>query len=195
MGYEEREPIEATVAELKPRMKNVTISFKVISKGEEREIESRNDGTSHRVCDITVGDASGVVQVPLWDDVIDSIEQDATYNLTNGYTGLFRGNLRLNVGKYGKLERSEAAIEEVNMDVDMSAEEHEDDRPRRSFGGGGYSGGGYGGSRRGSSGGGYGGRNSGGYGGDRRGGSGGYGGRDRRSSGGGYGGGDNRRRY
>jgi replication factor A1 len=195
MGYEEREPIEATVAELKPRMKNVTISFKVISKGEEREIESRNDGTSHRVCDITVGDASGVVQVPLWDDVIDSIEQDATYNLTNGYTGLFRGNLRLNVGKYGKLERSEAAIEEVNMDVDMSAEEHEDDRPRRSFGGGGYSGGGYGGSHRGSSGGGYGGRNSGGYGGDRRGGSGGYGGRDRRSSGGGYGGGDNRRRY
>jgi replication factor A1 len=189
MGYEEREPIEATVAELKPRMKNVTISFKVISKGEEREIESRNDGTSHRVCDITVGDASGVVQVPLWDEAIDSVEQDATYNLTNGYTGLFRGNLRLNVGKYGKLEKSEAAIEEINMDVDMSAEEHEDDRPRRSYGGGGY-----GGDRRGG-GGGYGGRSSGGYGGDRRGGSSGYGGRDRRSGGGGYSGGDNRRRY
>ena len=72
MGYEEREPIEATVAELKPRMKNVTISFKVISIGEQREIESRKDGSSHRVCDITVGDTSGTVQVPLWDDTIDS---------------------------------------------------------------------------------------------------------------------------
>jgi len=188
MGYEEREPIEATVAELKPRMKNVTISFKVISIGEQREIESRRDGSSHRVCDITVGDSSGIVQVPLWDDTIDAVEEGSTYNLTNGYTGLFRGNLRLNVGRYGKLEAAEEGIEEVNMEVDMSAEEHEDDRPRRRYGGGG--GGGYGGGGRG--GGGYGGRSGGG---------GGYGGRDRRGGGGGYGGGgrggggDRRRRY
>jgi replication factor A1 len=186
MGYEEREPIEATVAELKPRMKNVTISFKVISMGEEREIESRQDGSSHRVCDITVGDTSGTVQVPLWDETIDSIEEGATYNLTNGYTGLFRGNLRLNVGRYGKLEQAEESIEDVNMTVDMSAEEHEDDRPRRSYGGGGGGrggGGGYGGGGRSSGGyGGGGGRSSGGYSG---GGSGGYGGRDRRGGGGG----------
>ncbi len=142
MGYEEREPIEATVAELKPRMKNVTISFKVISIGEQREIESRKDGSSHRVCDITVGDTSGTVQVPLWDDTIDSVEEGATYNLTNGYTGLFRGNLRLNVGRYGELKQADETIEEVNMDVDMSLDEHEDDRPRRSYGGGGRSGGG-----------------------------------------------------
>ena len=183
MGYEEREPIEATVAELKPRMKNVTISFKVISIGEQREIESRRDGSSHRVCDITVGDASGVVQVPLWDDTIDAVEEGSTYNLTNGYTGLFRGNLRLNVGRYGKLDAAEEAIEEINMDVDMSAEEHEDDRPRRSYGGGGGRSGG---------GGGYGGRGGGGggYGGGGRSSGGGYGGGGR-----GGGGGDRRRRY
>jgi replication factor A1 len=195
MGYEEREPIEATVAELKPRMKNVTISFKVISMGEEREIESRKDGSSHRVCDITVGDSSGTVQVPLWDETIDSIEEDVTYNLTNGYTGLFRGNLRLNVGRYGKLEQAEDDIDEVNMTVDMSAEEHEDDRPRRSYGGGG---GGYGGGGRGGGGYGSGGsRGGGGYGGggrDRRGGgSGGY--SDGGRSGYGGGGSDRRRRY
>ena len=184
MGYEEREPIEATVAELKPRMKNVTISFKVISIGEQREIESRKDGSSHRVCDITVGDTSGTVQVPLWDDTIDSVTAGNTYLLKNGYTGLFRGNLRLNVGKYGELSDAEEAIEEVNMEVDMSAEEHEDDRPRRSYGGGGRGGGGYGGGG-GRGGGGYGGR-----GGDRHGGGGyGGGGRDR------GGGGDRRRRY
>ncbi|MHA1942859.1 MAG: hypothetical protein ACW96M_00505 [Candidatus Thorarchaeota archaeon] len=180
MGYEEREPIEATVAELKPRMKNVTISFKVTDMSEEREVSSRKDGTTHRVCDITVGDTTGTVQVPLWDDTIDSVEENVTYNLTNGYTGLFRGNLRLNVGRYGKLEQAEDDIEEVNVDVNMSAEEHEDDRPRRSYGGGG---GGYGG--RGGGGGGYGGR-------DRRG-SGGY--SDGGRSGYGGGGGDRRRRY
>ncbi|KXH73009.1 MAG: hypothetical protein AM326_10870 [Candidatus Thorarchaeota archaeon SMTZ-45] len=193
MSYEEHEPIEATVAELKPRMKNVTISFKVTSIGEEREIESRNDGSSHRVCDITVGDESGIVQVPLWDDAIDSIEEGATYNLTNGYTGLFRGNLRLNVGRYGKLEEAEEAIEDVNMSIDMSAEEHEDDRPRRSYGGGGgRGGGGYsgGGGRR------YSDRSSSGSYGSRDGsyGGGGYGGRNRRG-GSGYGGNNRRSRY
>jgi replication factor A1 len=176
MSYD-REPIEATVAELKPRMKNVTISFKVIEIGEEREVSSRRDGTTHRVVDITVGDTSGTVQVPLWDDTIDAVEAGKTYNLTNGYTGLFRGNLRLNVGRYGELSDAEEAIEEVNMELDMSAEEHEDTRRRRDYGGGGS--GGYGGRSGGS--GGYGGRSggSGGYGG-RGGGGGGYGGRDRR---------------
>ena len=179
MSYD-REPIEATVAELKPRMKNVTISFKVIEIGEEREVCSRRDGTTHRVVDVVVGDSTGTVQVPLWDDTIDAVEAGKTYNLTNGYTGLFRGNLRLNVGRYGELADAEEAIEEINMEVDMSAEEHEDTRRRRSYGGGGGGGGGgYGG--RSGGGGGYGGRSggSGGYGG-RGGGSGGYGGRDRR---------------
>ncbi|MFX1559843.1 MAG: single-stranded DNA-binding protein [Promethearchaeota archaeon] len=179
MSYQESEPIEATVAELKPRMRNVTITFKVVGTGEEREVSSRRDGETHRVADATVGDSTGTVQVPLWDSSIDDIEAGATYTLKNGYTGLFRGNLRLNIGKYGEISEAEEAIEEVNEEVDMSAEEHEDTRRRRSYGGGGgYSGGGrsYGG---------------GGYG--RSGGSS-YGSRDRRSSGG-YGGRDRRRRY
>ena len=176
MSYEEREPIEATVAELKPRMKNVTITFKVVAIGEEREVTSRSDGATHRVADATVGDSTGTVQVPLWDSSIDDMKAGTTYTLTNGYTGLFRGNLRLNIGKYGEVAEAEEAIEEINEEVDMSAEEHEDTRRRRYGGGGGrsYGGGGYGG-----------------Y--DRRGG-GGYGGRDRRG-GGGYGGRDRRRRY
>jgi replication factor A1 len=183
MSYEEREPIEATVAELKPRMKNVTITFKVVAIGEEREVTSRNDGATHRVADATVGDSTGVVQVPLWDSSIDDMKAGTTYTLKNGYTGLFRGNLRLNIGKYGEISEAEETIEDINEEMDMSAEEHEDTRRRRSYGGGGRSyggGGGYGG----------GGRGGGGYGG----GGGGYGGRDRRG-GGDYGNRDRRRRY
>ncbi|MHA2141385.1 MAG: hypothetical protein ACXADD_07770 [Candidatus Thorarchaeota archaeon] len=58
MSYDDREPIEATVAELKPRMKNVTISFKVMETGEEREVTSRGNGESHRVADAVVGDST-----------------------------------------------------------------------------------------------------------------------------------------
>jgi replication factor A1 len=162
MGYQEREPIEAQISELRPRMKSVNISFKVLEKGEVREVTSRADGEQHRVCDTIVGDGTGLVTVPLWDASIDEVAVEKTYRLENGYTTLFQGHLRLNIGRYGTIKEAEAAIEEVNREVDMSEQEHER-RPRYGGGGRGYGRGGGGGYNR-----------------DR-----GYGGRDR-SRGGGY---------
>ena len=60
MSYD-KEPIEANVAELKPRMKNITITFKVVEIGEAREVSSRRDMTTHRVADAIVGDSTGIV--------------------------------------------------------------------------------------------------------------------------------------
>lgn len=141
-----REPIVATVSELRPRMKNLTVLFKVIEKGEAREVVSRKDQSSHRVLDAIVGDGTAIVTMPLWDDTIDQIESDKSYKLENGYTTLFQGHLRLNIGRYGVLSEAEEPIESVNMELDMSEQEHE--RPeRRYYGGRGYGGGGYGGSR------------------------------------------------
>ena len=144
MSYEEREPVEATVAELKPQMRNVTISFKVIEIGGARDITSRRDDSTHSVVDVMVGDSTGIIRMPLWDNAIEMVEEEKTYVLTNGYTSLFRGNLQLSVGRYGNLEESKDAIDEVNYSVDMSAEEHEDTRRQR-----------YGGDRDGGSRGGY----------------------------------------
>ncbi|MHA1948626.1 MAG: single-stranded DNA-binding protein [Candidatus Thorarchaeota archaeon] len=145
MGYQEREPIEAVISELKPRMKSVNITFKVIAKGEIREVTSRQDGEQHRVCDTVVGDSSGKVTVPLWDASIEEVEDEKTYRLENGYTTLFQGHLRLNIGRYGKLNPADEEIAEINDELDMSEEEHER-RPRygggrgrdRRGGGGGY---------------------------------------------------------
>lgn len=120
----ETEPILATMAELKPRMKNVTISFKVIELGEEREVTSRHDGATHRILDAVVGDSTGIVSVPLWNESIDSVEVGSTYTLKNGYTGLFKRNLRLNIGREGELSNSEEEIAEVNTGNNMSAAEH-----------------------------------------------------------------------
>lgn len=131
MSYEQQEPIKVTVAELKPRLKSITISFKVIEIGEEREVTSRRDDTTHTVVDVVVGDSTGIVRMPLWDAAIEMVEKEKTYVLTNGYTGLFRNTLQLSVGRYGNLAESEDAIEEVNMSLDMSVEEHEDTRYRK----------------------------------------------------------------
>jgi len=130
----DREPIEATVVELRPRMKSVTITFKVMEIGEEREVTSRRDGETHRVLDVVVGDSTGIVRMPFWNAMIDEVAEGKTYLLTNGYTTLFRGNLRLNIGRYGELTEAEEEIEEVNMELDMSEEEHEYTQRRRDYG-------------------------------------------------------------
>jgi len=143
-----REPVEATVSELKPRMKNLTVFFKVIEKGEAREVASRKDGSTHRVLDAVVGDSTAIVTMPLWDDSIEKVETDKTYKLENGYTTLYQGHLRLNIGRYGVLSEAEEPIESVNMDLDMSEPEHERPERRHFYQGGRDSYSGYGGGYR-----------------------------------------------
>jgi replication factor A1 len=160
------QPVDAKVGELTPQSTAVNVTAKVVSKSEIREIPLGRDGAAHKVCDALVGDETGVVYLTLWDDNITKVNEADTIRVENGYVTLFKGNIRLNIGKYGKLEPAEAPLTaEVNQENNVSSKTYEQERrPFRGRGGGrGFGGGGYGGDRRG--GGGYGGR-------DRRGGGG-----------------------
>ncbi|MGA2681030.1 MAG: single-stranded DNA-binding protein [Candidatus Bathyarchaeia archaeon] len=147
-------PVEAKVGDLTPQSKAVNVTAK-----------------------------TGVVYLTLWDDNIEKVNEGDTVRVENGYVTLFKGNIRLNIGKYGKLEPAKEPLTvEVNTENNVSSKAYEQER--RPFRGRGGGRGGYGGG-----GGGYGGRDRGrgGYGG----GGGGYGGRDRgdnrdRRGGGGY---------
>ena len=130
MSDDKIEAVEATISELKPGMKSVNITFKVISTGEERTVESRRDSQTHRVQDATVGDSTGTIMMPFWNETIDTMNEGETYTLTNGYVGIFKGSLRLQSGKHGTIESAEASIEEINETIDMSAEEHGQRRER-----------------------------------------------------------------
>jgi len=185
-----KQPVEAKVGDLTPQSKAVNVTAKVVSKTEIREIPMGRDGSAHKVSDALIGDETGVVYLTLWDDNIEKVNEGDTLRIENGYVTLFKGNIRLNIGKYGKLEPAKEPLAvEVNTENNVSSKTYEQERRPfrgggRGFGGGG---GGYGGrDRRGGSGGGYGG---GGYGGGRdRGG-------DRRGGGSGGSGGGYRPRY
>lgn len=142
MSYD-REPIEATVAELRPFMKSLNITIKITEKGEEREVTSRRDGETHRIVDAIAGDATGTVLISLWDDMIETVEVDKTYRLEKGYTSLFQGHLRLNIGRYGEINEAETPLEDVDTENDMSAATHEQPRDRRRGHGGERGGGRY----------------------------------------------------
>ena len=174
-----RQPVEAKVGELTPQSRAVNVTAKVVSKSEIREIPLGRDGSAHKVCDALVGDETGSVYLTLWDDNIEKVNVNDSVRVENGYVTLFKGNIRLNIGKYGKLgPAKEPLTVEVNTENNVSSKTYEQER--RPF----RSGGGYGGDRDRRGGGGYGGG---------RGGGGGYGGGRDRRGGGGYGGGRDRR--
>lgn len=135
-----REPVNVKVGELTPASRAVNVVAKVVSKSEVRNITSGRDYAAHRVCDALVGDETGCVYLTLWDDNIDKINEGDTVNIKNGYVNLFRGNIRLNVGRYGTLEVAEEALAgEVNTENNLSTKVYEQQRrpfrERREFGG------------------------------------------------------------
>ena len=150
-------PVEAKVGDLTPQSKAVNVTAKVVSKTEIREIPMGRDGSAHKVSDALIGDETGVVYLTLWDDNIEKVNEGDTIRVENGYVTLFKDNIRLNIGKYGKLEPAKEPLAvEVNTENNVSSKTYEQER--RPFRGGGreFGGGGFGGrDRRG--GGGYGG--------------------------------------
>jgi len=122
---EEQPPAAANVKieSLDPESRQVNVTVKVVSKGEARETTSRRDGSTHRVVDALVGDETGSVYLTLWDDNIDKVKEGDTVNVKNGYVSLFRGSMRLNIGRYGSMEPNSTPIENVNADNNLSNKE------------------------------------------------------------------------
>ena len=136
-----------------PNSKAVNVTAKVVSKGEVRSTTGGRDYTTHRVVDALVGDETGCIYLNLWDDNIEKVNEGDTLNIKNGYVNLFRGNMRLNIGRYGSFEIvTESQIKEVNTENNLSSKQYEQERRFGRYGGG------YGGGRRG-----YGDRRSGDY--------------------------------
>ena len=157
-GEEPSESEELVKVEtLTPNSRGVNTIVKVVSKGEIRSVTGR-DYSVRRVADVLVGDETACLYMTLWDDKIDAINEEDTMNITNGYINLFRGNMRINIGKYGSYETvEESPITEVNTENNLSDKRYEQERRYNRGGGGGYGG-------RGGSGGSYGGGGrSGGY--------------------------------
>ncbi len=151
------QPVNVKIGELTPNSKAVNVTAKVVSKGEVRSTTGGRDYTTHKVVDALVGDETGCIYLNLWDDNIEKVKEGDTLNIKNGYINLFRGNMRLNIGRYGSFEIvKESQIKEVNTENNLSSKQYEQERRFGRYGGGSY--GGYGGGQRG-----YGDRRSGDY--------------------------------
>lgn len=111
------------IVELKPRMKNVDVKFKLVDKSEPREVHSKYNEETHELSSARVADGTAIVTMPLWDDKIEELKVGKTYILENGFTGMYRGSLRLKMGRYSDIKEAKEPIEEINKYHDKSSTE------------------------------------------------------------------------
>lgn len=116
------------IRDLKPRQAVDELTFKVIEKGDERVTPGGN-----RVVEAVVGDETGIVKFTLWNTEISLVEEGKTYTLRNGYVTLYRGSMRLTIGRNGELQGSEIDIELIGRDNDMSMKRFEDFQRRPGY--------------------------------------------------------------
>jgi len=123
---EERDSEPMKIGDLNTYSRRVETIVKVVSKTEPREVTSRAEQSAHSVCEALVGDDTGSVYLTLWDDSIQEVEEGQVLKITNGYVNLFRGSMRLNLGRYGSYEvLEESPFEEVNLDNNLSSKQFE----------------------------------------------------------------------
>ncbi len=123
------------IADLTPESKSVNVIAKVLSVGEAKEIPSKF-GPSRKVAEVPIADESGSVVLSLWQDQIGTVSDGETIQIENGYVSLVKGHIRVNVGKYGKIMKSEVDVSDPSTAVNVSDKEYEQPE-RRSYGGGG----------------------------------------------------------
>ena len=83
-------------------MRRVDVEGTITSKSEPRRVNLRSGGTS-LVADCMLEDESGSIKLSLWGSMIDQVNVGDRVRIENGYTSSFKGDVQLNVGRYGRL--------------------------------------------------------------------------------------------
>jgi replication factor A1 len=96
------------IKELHDGMKRVSIEATVTEKSDAREVLSRFKDETHRVATAMIADETGTIKLTLWNDQINQVNVNDKIKVENGYVTSFRGEIQLNVGRYGTLTIEQA---------------------------------------------------------------------------------------
>ncbi len=91
------------IKDVKDGMRRVDVKGGITGLSETRDVYLR-DGTKAKVADYTLTDQSGSIKLTLWNEQIDKVKDGSQVEIGNGYVANFRGELSLNVGRYGTLK-------------------------------------------------------------------------------------------
>jgi len=120
MRSEENLNVEA----LKPDLQDLNLIVKILNIGPSRGVLSKRDQRQRLIAEALVGDETGSVVLTLWEDQIRRFAANDVVEIRQGYTNLFKGSLRLNVGRNGRIEKVDKKLEKVNTRNNLSEKTH-----------------------------------------------------------------------
>ena len=91
------------IKDLKNGMKGISVEAKVVEKTAPRQVLSRYKDEMYNVATAIVNDGTGTIKLTLWNDQINQVDVNDTVKIDKGYVTSFKGEIQLNVGKYGTL--------------------------------------------------------------------------------------------
>jgi len=95
-----------TVAQAKKTRSGINVAAEVGEVGSKRTVNLKNGGTVD-VADAVIFDGIGeenTVKLTLWGEDINLVTKVAKVLLSNGFSNVFKGEISLTRGKFGKLE-------------------------------------------------------------------------------------------
>ena len=92
------------IRDLKPGMSNVNMKLKVLNVSEPEQIIT-GKGIEHKILGLEVEDETGTMKLVLWDDKVIPLKVGDVVQVENGFVTSFKGERRINVGKYGEVNK------------------------------------------------------------------------------------------
>jgi replication factor A1 len=93
------------IKELQDGSKRVSLKAQIGEKSSIREVKSRFKDETYRICDATIIDGNGdSMKLTLWNEQIDLVQNGDWIQIENGYVTSFKGEMQLNVGKFGTMK-------------------------------------------------------------------------------------------
>jgi replication factor A1 len=118
------------IKDLQIRQGDVEITVDVVDVSPPREFQKF--GKTGRVASATVKDATGQVNLSLWNEQIDQVKPGQKIKITNGFVSEWQGEPQLTTGRMGKLEvvgEAEAKPEEPKAEKPEESKESLSEEP------------------------------------------------------------------
>jgi len=92
------------ISDLKPGMSSVNIKVTVSEISEPKQITT-GKGIEREILEVEVKDETGAMKLVLWDEKVIPLKVEDILQIENGFVTSFKGEWRINVGKYGEVAK------------------------------------------------------------------------------------------
>ncbi len=123
---------EKKISQLREGEDDVTVRVRVLEVGETKTVQTRKGPRT--LSEAVVGDDTGRVRLTLWGKHAGTLEEGEAVEIRGAWTTSYRGEVQLNVGYRGEIDRIEDSEVPQPEEVPEEVPKAQNPRPRRSYG-------------------------------------------------------------